>query len=485
MTPDDILHELRTSTGVPNEALRAGVAEVESLRPRIVELARKLIDGAWLIPDDAQLLLRGFHVLAAAKDTQSWPILRDALRLPEEDIRHFIGGGAAEGSARLILSLWHGDVAGLMDLSADPDVSWQVRWGLFQSLARLACDGRIDRAEVAGLLERVERERLMPDDSIGWIGWKDAVVHLGLTDMRPALEHVWATRSVFSDHRDVDREETLRILAAAAERPNDPYEFNQDRIMAIDDPAEAVEWLERQIEIAFDGMPLRSGDEDVAGLGAHDLEWLAGFLDSAQVPETTMSIEMLDGFLTALIAGPDVVKLSDYLGAIWGDDGATSVFDSKEQAQVFFDLLMRRWNAIAGGMMRGDPELPIIVDYRDDLVGRDWAYGFLHGLDFHDTLSDSGKEAKRTDRLIDPIVALAGPEVYGSSISASRRDKLLDDLPGTVLRCAAAWRPGAVPGPTSEPVRTAKVGRYDPCPCGSGKKYKKCCGGGAATGSMH
>ena len=28
-----------------------------------------------------------------------------------------------------------------------------------------------------------------------------------------------------------------------------------------------------------------------------------------------------------------------------------------------------------------------------------------------------------------------------------------------------------------EPVRvTQKVGRNDPCPCGSGKKYKKCCG---------
>ena len=26
-------------------------------------------------------------------------------------------------------------------------------------------------------------------------------------------------------------------------------------------------------------------------------------------------------------------------------------------------------------------------------------------------------------------------------------------------------------------VRTGqKVGRNDPCPCGSGKKYKKCCG---------
>ena len=28
----------------------------------------------------------------------------------------------------------------------------------------------------------------------------------------------------------------------------------------------------------------------------------------------------------------------------------------------------------------------------------------------------------------------------------------------------------------SEPVRVTKIGRNEPCPCGSGKKYKKCCG---------
>jgi preprotein translocase subunit SecA len=27
-----------------------------------------------------------------------------------------------------------------------------------------------------------------------------------------------------------------------------------------------------------------------------------------------------------------------------------------------------------------------------------------------------------------------------------------------------------------EPARSDKIGRNDPCPCGSGKKYKKCCG---------
>lgn len=29
---------------------------------------------------------------------------------------------------------------------------------------------------------------------------------------------------------------------------------------------------------------------------------------------------------------------------------------------------------------------------------------------------------------------------------------------------------------TAGPIKTEKTGRNDPCPCGSGKKYKKCCG---------
>ena len=37
--------------------------------------------------------------------------------------------------------------------------------------------------------------------------------------------------------------------------------------------------------------------------------------------------------------------------------------------------------------------------------------------------------------------------------------------------------------PTNTPVRNEnKVGRNDPCPCGSGKKYKKCCGASSADG---
>jgi preprotein translocase subunit SecA len=59
-------------------------------------------------------------------------------------------------------------------------------------------------------------------------------------------------------------------------------------------------------------------------------------------------------------------------------------------------------------------------------------------------------------------------------------------LPEPVLPSAAAPGPPPPPGmrerapasatPGAKPGKAGKVGRNDPCPCGSGKKYKKCCG---------
>ena len=41
-----------------------------------------------------------------------------------------------------------------------------------------------------------------------------------------------------------------------------------------------------------------------------------------------------------------------------------------------------------------------------------------------------------------------------------------------------AWRlESGLGAPIAEPaLKTHKVGQNEPCPCGSGKKYKKCCG---------
>ncbi|MNC59100.1 hypothetical protein D3C75_1088860 [compost metagenome] len=45
-------------------------------------------------------------------------------------------------------------------------------------------------------------------------------------------------------------------------------------------------------------------------------------------------------------------------------------------------------------------------------------------------------------------------------------------------RIPGNFRTGATPFalPNKKPVTVEKIGRNDPCPCGSGLKYKKCCG---------
>ena len=74
-------------------------------------------------------------------------------------------------------------------------------------------------------------------------------------------------------------------------------------------------------------------------------------------------------------------------------------------------------------------------------------------------------------------------------------DQMVDDIKEDTVREVLAVRPRQKPikreqvakpilaGPIGEkgkvvrqPVTVKKVGRNDPCPCGSGKKYKKCCG---------
>ena len=43
------------------------------------------------------------------------------------------------------------------------------------------------------------------------------------------------------------------------------------------------------------------------------------------------------------------------------------------------------------------------------------------------------------------------------------------------------WRMAYRPDPVQKPITVVKIGRNDPCPCGSGKKYKKCCGAAEAA----
>jgi uncharacterized protein len=135
---------------------------------------------------------------------------------------------------------------------------------------------------------------------------------------------------------------------------------------------------------------------------------------------------------------------------------------------------------------------PVFWTDRDGaLIAADWAEGFLRAIMLR---ADAWKplfKSKRDCQLLFPILALCGDE-HGDSLLGLEPDdedaimtEAADFIPDCVLVIAAYWR-GKGPrqvsmpftaGPPPEPQRASpKVGRNDPCPCGSGKKFKKCCG---------
>jgi Uncharacterised protein family (UPF0149) len=125
----------------------------------------------------------------------------------------------------------------------------------------------------------------------------------------------------------------------AAADPSDPFAFEEDDIRAIGEPVEAVSWIDRR-DAAMAAWDAEHGpeapDDDVAKdirLTPEEQHWPGGLLASRQVPATTMPLEMLDGFFTALVIGPELVLPSQYLPVVWGTaDSEGPVWDSIEQA---------------------------------------------------------------------------------------------------------------------------------------------------------
>ena len=59
-----------------------------------------------------------------------------------------------------------------------------------------------------------------------------------------------------------------------------------------------------------------------------------------------MNLEQLDGFLAALICGPEIVRPSEYLPVI-SDMVFEDSFGAQSVLQDFLSLIMRHWNVIA------------------------------------------------------------------------------------------------------------------------------------------
>ena len=219
-----------------------------------------------------------------------------------------------------------------------------------------------------------------------------------------------------------------------------------------------------------------------------EIDRLVDFLETCK-GGMAMNVEELDGFFAALIAGPEIVMPSEYLTEVFGGEiSDTCEFSSLEEVNELLGLLTRHWNDIAGTLLKGEAYVPMLFEDDDGTAhGNNWARGFMRGVDMR---NDSWAGLLENDTYVGCILPMMmlfhehddDPEMRPETITPEKREKVILHMAAGLVGAYRYFRQRQQDrvGTTfeSEPRRTAsKVVGNEPCPCGSGKKYKKCCGG--------
>ena len=176
-----------------------------------------------------------------------------------------------------------------------------------------------------------------------------------------------------------------------------------------------------------------------------ELEELEKFLLSEQVPEESMTLSELDGFLTALAVGPEVVPPGEWLPVVWQGEGP--VFETPQDVERVLGLILALNARIIESIQQDELAPMFNIEEQDDgselMTPDGWCWGFMQGVmlreDAWKPLIDS------EDReLLDPIAMIAGggremPEFAEIQDSEEDYEEFLDLISGSALDIYDYW----------------------------------------------
>jgi uncharacterized protein len=216
-----------------------------------------------------------------------------------------------------------------------------------------------------------------------------------------------------------------------------------------------------------------------------ELNQFETWLESPVFKGKAMRLDKLQGFLYAVISGPDMITPSQWMPEALGTEPE---YESLEQAKEFMALMMLFYNDVASALQKN--HLPKIIRKSGTpsdkwLDYQTWCEGYIlgWGLSTQEWLQPGNEALKR---LTFPILYLSGAfkeeaERKGKEYEQGEEDQkvwqnCVDILPQAVVSIYNFWL--SKRNQASIPQRQPKVGRNELCPCGSGKKFKQCCGNG-------
>ena len=215
-----------------------------------------------------------------------------------------------------------------------------------------------------------------------------------------------------------------------------------------------------------------------ADFGDADRRRLEALLAAPPLGAKSMAMDELSGFCAALATGPDGAPPPDWMSIVLGEPEETLPHVASPE---LVDLLDRYRLATARALDAGT----LVIVPRQLRSGRVDHGGFCRGfLDGVESARSDWFEAADPDDVAELLFPI---EVVGDALDPAERAayrpadwrRLVIDsaaaLPAAIARIADYWRIVRTPTPTLR-REGPKVGRNDPCPCGSGRKFKQCHG---------
>ena len=218
------------------------------------------------------------------------------------------------------------------------------------------------------------------------------------------------------------------------------------------------------------------------------LDRLNVLLHALPVENMPMTLSELDGYVTGILACTDMVAPSEWLPHVWGETGEAN-FPDQKAAEETSSAVMAHYNLAAEAMTRSLWVEPIyeVDPNSDETMWEPWVDGFTRAMslrpDAWERLLDQADEETRATMIF--LMALQDIYTGHSKFTDDEIDQIDLEAPDLIPNCVAAIlhqsRPElSRPEPSNLPGMPFKAGprpgRNDPCSCGSGRKYKQCCG---------
>ena len=227
---------------------------------------------------------------------------------------------------------------------------------------------------------------------------------------------------------------------------------------------------------------------------------LQAFLDAPERSTDSMSYDEAAGFLFVVACAPELVQPSEWVPIIIDPDNAEAT--SIQSMQKIMNGLLSLYNEINRQVTDADVKLLPGCAFHDDPMANlelntsisQWASGFRTGYLWLEEMWSEYTPAEIKEEFSYQLTVLCffGSRAIANSVleDVNNKEITIENMAKDMKRIFPdAMRGFALLGSSIQQVISTrneaarqpavsgkKVGRNEPCTCGSGKKYKKCCG---------